>query len=118
MTRGLDMFEDVQVACSHSKEMEFKVTSTRINVVYAFGVSLSYSYTVKCTWSSAMMLIKLQGGIPNWTSWMPHRLMMVDIARGSRLGAQLEHDVSSSYQANPREFSVPFLILSILILYA
>ncbi|GJV27064.1 sodium transporter HKT1-like protein [Tanacetum coccineum] len=76
------------------------------------------SYTVECTWSGAMMLIKLQGGILKRTSWMPHRLMMVDIARGSRLGAQLEHAVSSSYKANPGEFSVPFLILSILILYA
>ncbi|GJU97640.1 hypothetical protein Tco_1326911 [Tanacetum coccineum] len=42
----------------------------------------------------ARMLIKLRGSIPNQTSWMLYRLMkkllvMVDVARGSRLGALL-----------------------------
>nr|GEY06321.1 hypothetical protein [Tanacetum cinerariifolium] len=39
--------------------------------------------------------------------------MVKDVSRGSRLGACLENAISFSYRANPREFTILFLTLSI-----
>ncbi|GJX55964.1 hypothetical protein Tco_0285861, partial [Tanacetum coccineum] len=71
MTRGLDVIGDVQ------------------DLVAWEWISRVF------TWSGARMLIKLQGSILNWPSWMLYRLMnklliMVDVARESRLGAWLK----------------------------
>ncbi|GKE24561.1 hypothetical protein Tco_1436073, partial [Tanacetum coccineum] len=67
---------------SNNKGAEFKVAFPRYCVVYAFGISLSCSYTGNA---------------------QEKFLVMVDVAQRRRLGALLEHVVSSSYRANPGE---------------
>ncbi|GJU91752.1 hypothetical protein Tco_1304175 [Tanacetum coccineum] len=73
----------------------------------------------KCTWSGARILIKLQGSIPNQTSWMIYRLLvgLWMLLEEADLEHGFEHVVSSSYRANLGEFSVPLLTHPISILY-